>query len=330
MLRTIADRDQISSAQGRLRELVKEGAGRGKALELGFRGGKLPATVYWRPDLGVWAALEQLDNRYWNAFGLGDPKIRSNLPIVVEVNPPLRSIDRRTGGVFAADESRAVYLLHRGRVGGGRRGIGKAGFLRHCQRWGRTPETISDGDRNSQAITITSLDDPRAPAYIASFVQTVARFKEEVARGTTSPAGSGDGFTAEFSGQKVVPPRDRILARCRHGTIVNALAAELDRRGRMAENDQRRDLFVRDSNGRIRILFEVKPDFETTSIYGAVGQLVLHASVERPPIRVAVLPWETPKSMVANLAERDIRTLLYRWRDQSVLFPGLTNLLSQS
>lgn len=339
MIRLLTDHGQVSAAQGSLRRLLTERATSQGDLELGYQGGKELATVYALSDLELWVGFRKLHNRYWNAFGQGNPVTTSNRPIVVEINAPFQGVDRRIGGAFGVDESHAVYLLHRGQLRGGRKGVGKSPFLSYYRRWGAL-ESVRDEDRETQAIVVAALDDPRALAHIASFVQTVARFKHELKQDKQELTASAvpatklsDGFTAEFSGEKVIPPRNEIVARVEHGTIVNALAAELaarlEQRDYHVGNDQR-DLFLRDGRGQVQLLFEVKPNFDSSSLYAAVGQLVLHASVTHPPMRVAVLPSETPDSAVRKLARRSIRVLRYQWCGQTVLFPELTSLLSET
>jgi hypothetical protein len=66
--------------------------------------------------------------RFWNAFGT-ELKETGSQSIVVEVNPPLRRLDGRASGLFAKNSAGFTYLLHRGRVGGGAKGVGKNAFL---------------------------------------------------------------------------------------------------------------------------------------------------------------------------------------------------------
>ena len=48
-----------------------------------------------------------------------------SLQITVEVNPPLEGLDRKMGGAVTREASSVRhYLVHRGRIGGGQKGIG--------------------------------------------------------------------------------------------------------------------------------------------------------------------------------------------------------------
>ena len=61
-----------------------------------------------------------------------------------------------------------------------------------------------------------------------------------------------------------------------HGLVVDALEAAVKHAGQRGYNDGARDLFVLDERKRMSVLFEVKTDVTTTSIYTAVGQLLLN------------------------------------------------------
>jgi 5-methylcytosine-specific restriction protein A len=75
--------------------------------------------------LGIWLACDVIGkSRYWNAFGTRNPKQNKMVPIGCEINFPLFGIDRRVSGGVAEDETGRLSLVHRGRIGGGRKGIG--------------------------------------------------------------------------------------------------------------------------------------------------------------------------------------------------------------
>ncbi|MCJ7631014.1 hypothetical protein MUP77_01240 [Candidatus Bathyarchaeota archaeon] len=109
-------------------------------VRLGYQGGNVDCIINWSEDLGLWFHSRKLEgtfnferiaiSRYWNAFGLSEvvPRQDSMLPIVCEINPPLEGLDKRTQGVFARDDGR-IWLLYRGKIGGGRPGIGRRLFF---------------------------------------------------------------------------------------------------------------------------------------------------------------------------------------------------------
>jgi hypothetical protein len=162
----------IAAAQVQLVQALERRAARVDSVDLMTKGGRHPATVLWIPDVGLWLGRDKLDTRYWNAFGLEDPFGSSRTPIL-EINPPLRGLNRQMAGVFLRDESGRIHLAHRGFVGGGRKGVGGGKFL----EWYGGELSMIGGDR---MVVLGALDDPRLAEKIADYVRTVQRFKGEV------------------------------------------------------------------------------------------------------------------------------------------------------
>ena len=97
-----------------------------------------------------------------------------------------------------------------------------------------------------------------------------------------------------------------------HAIVVNTLSKELENSGRRVANDQARDLAILSPDGRVEILFEVKTDNSTSSIYSGVGQLLLHGADENPqPRRVLVLPAAVNEKLGRALRKINIHVLLY-------------------
>lgn len=84
-------------------------------------------------------------------------------------------------------------------------------------------------------------------------------------------------FTPEFEGpRKKYKLTSAIESQCDHGTVVNALHADLKALGFAAYKTSKIDLFLADDTANITHLLEVKTDQNTTSLYQAVGQVMLH------------------------------------------------------
>lgn len=93
---------------------------------VGWQGGNRYLAVRWSPKHHFWSHLNATvdSGRYWCCFGteLG-PESRSR-SITVELNPRKGGIQRRTAGLFLRDKGQ-VLVGHSGKIGGGRKGIGK-------------------------------------------------------------------------------------------------------------------------------------------------------------------------------------------------------------
>lgn len=175
-------RRHIVSAQSKLlRRIRKELPTRIPDVVVGFQGRRLdPQKVF--ANNRIWFAHESLENagvpRYWNALGSGSPALRRSNHITVEVNPAIHGVDRRVAGLFAIDDkTRHTVLLHRGRIGGGRKGIGKTSFM---EWYPGTREKFFDPSRDDSeesAILVADLESSEFLTQLESFVDAVHRFK---------------------------------------------------------------------------------------------------------------------------------------------------------
>lgn len=181
MLRVITDRHELYDAERMLREGFGGGASFIEKTQIGFQGGSVTAAVHWHPRLVVWGSLndyppnEKNPGRYWNAFGTQDPNRYTNLSITCEVNPPHEGINRRVAGVFARDDTTGqVVVLHRGRIGGGRKGISRQLFWR---RWSGEVENVWDGRALVRCAVVADLGAPGVADQVAKFVRQVSQIK---------------------------------------------------------------------------------------------------------------------------------------------------------
>ena len=182
MYRAIHNRRSIDGAQERLLRRIR--------LELrtviqdvlvGYQGGhvKIPKVL---TNNRIWFANQVLKDesvpRYWNAFGVSPLVLRYSNHITVEVNPAIRGVNKRVAGLFAVDEETDhTVLLHRGRIGGGKKGIGKKEFV----EWyaGTQVEFLdpSRHDGEESAFFVADLDSEDFLIELEEFVDAVRGFK---------------------------------------------------------------------------------------------------------------------------------------------------------
>jgi len=182
MLKVIENRKEIADVQELFIEKLNSMADKSGIIFLGYRGGSEKLEAFWSKKLDIWWVTSTSGNRFWNAFGLGEPKWESRYShhITCEINPPFQGINRSISGVFAKNYNN-LYLLHRGSIGGGRKDVGKKVFKDQFRgEW----QIVEDGDRISNIALIGSFGSSRFPEQIATFVKEVARIKSEAAKGT--------------------------------------------------------------------------------------------------------------------------------------------------
>jgi hypothetical protein len=175
----ISGREKLRESYLPLRAQLAEGA---VALDrfVGWQGGGGRFEIYWRPEHRYWVLPNdsQEESRYWICVGLEDPTEYDNLTITCEINPSKDGSNRQTGGRLIRDDKQQLYLAHTGKVGGGRKGIGKDAF----SKWyGGIQRRIRAADGALEDLIILGrIGDPALIASIGEFARKVADFKVEV------------------------------------------------------------------------------------------------------------------------------------------------------
>jgi len=333
-LSALTERKSIVSAVQSLREgLTAETTTFDR--NIGFHGGSVAGKVHWRREDGYWFYLKyvQSNNRYWCCYGCQDPNVDRNLGITVEMNILREGYSRRLGGALAADEAGSIYLVHSGKVGGGRAGIGKSKFLNYALGAEIHPVRWPDGIVTDM-ILVAGIGEERLPQQIANYVQTARDFKESIdpQKGGVATGGSKPTYFPEFEGiRKKYSIRTAIQGVCDHGTVVRFLKQDLDHRGNKAHNDQHRDLYLTDTKGHMTTLFEVKTDYGLSTIYEGIGQLLFNCARESGHHnRVLVLPKFTSREIKRCISKTGVNLLEYGWKGKTPVFYELEPLMTNA
>jgi len=328
MLRIVENESSVRRYQRQFARALKAATNETIPVKLGHPGASEKATVAWSERLGIWFFSRKIaGSRYWNAFGIGRPADGDVIAITCEINFPLCGIDRRTGGAFAEDHRGRICVVHRGRLGGGRRGIGKTLFN---DRYRGVWEVIDDGGEETPAAVIGVLQSPRFARQIAQFVRKIALLKEEaVARSTQAELTFDDlRLREDLLGASYSGHEPETGSNCDHGLIVRDLAEELKGSGLRAGNDGRRDLLAVDRRGRIRALFEVVTEASLPALQAGAARLLLNAP-DAPvnPLLALALPVAPDNALLEKLKRLNIEPLIYQWAGERAVFPGLGSLL---
>lgn len=92
------------------------------------------------------------------------------LPIVCEINPPIAGLNRRTQGAFDRVGTGELWLLHRGRIGGGKPGVGRTLFFDNYE--GKTESVGGD-----TFAVVGNVESAGLPNDVKDFVSGVAEIK---------------------------------------------------------------------------------------------------------------------------------------------------------
>jgi len=282
-------------------------------VKLGHPGATVKAKVLWSGRLGIWMVNEKMSgSRYGHAFGAEKPTGSSHIPITCEINFPIKGIDRRMGGALAEDRNGRVFVVHRGRIGGGKKGVGKALFDEHYRGvWA----IMEDGSAETTVALIGLLNSPRFVRQVSQFVHKVDRMKNIFSARTSQVEISFDElhFREEFVGASYTDPLTDPASMCDHGLIVKDLYDIISRLGFKAGNDPERDLLIANARQEITAVFEVTTEASINSIRSAAARLLL-ANTELPkqPRLILAVPEavdETLNRKLRNWASMSLHTI---------------------
>lgn len=165
-MRIVGQSEDIDIAQQLLESRLKDSADVVLEKTIGYKGGQVRGKVFWFSNDKFWVFFEKLEKgglnesgaqkgpkipKYWNAFGTEDPNENEMLSITCEINFPLSGIERRVAGAFAKDDANRLYVVYRGKIGGGRKGIGQTLFFENYQG---NMITVDDGGRETRVALV--------------------------------------------------------------------------------------------------------------------------------------------------------------------------------
>lgn len=173
MLTIISDAEEIRECQQLLEKKLDTLCDEKTESLLGYQGGSSKVLFQYSTIYDFWYRADRLDNRYLNGFGLGKPNVSRSSSLVVEINTPIEGINRRIAGAFCRDQNGETFLLHRGRIGGGKKGIGKKLFIDTIG----LDAQVTDGNKLTNIAFITSLSSERFAEELIRFIKKVNRIK---------------------------------------------------------------------------------------------------------------------------------------------------------
>lgn len=328
MIQVIQDKSIIRKLHQRFNKQLNPYLTQTISCWVGYPSGSYQDDVRYSKRLDFWLSHFEHKNRFWNGFGLGKPISGGMNSLNGEINFPYQGINRRVSGVFAKDDENNFLVLHRGRIGGGKPGVGKSVFVDNFRG---DFVTAIDGDRESKFCLVGELGSNLLPKQVANFINEIYRIKSLIKSGDTNKFAelSSFNFTEEQSGQSSYDRDTTTIINRTHGIVVNELANQLESRRFKVGNDKNRDLFIYDKK-QITNLFEIKTNTATQSIYSAVGQLIIYSIPIKNEVSLfIVLPDKLTKTVEKRLHSLGILPLYYHWANDTPIFPELDNILTR-
>jgi len=330
MLKVIENEPAIGKYQRRFVRALKPLTEETISVRLGHPGASEKAKIAWSESLGIWFFSRKVTGtRYWNAFGIGRPEGGAAIAITCEINFPLCGIDRRTGGAFAQDRAGQVFIVHRGKLGGGRKGIGKSLFEESYRGvW----EIMDDGGEETPVAVIGRLDSPRLARQVAQFIRKIARIKEKASVRSSQTELTLDELCVreDLIGESHCEPQRDTGAECDRGLIVRDLAAALKNCGLRTGNDDHRELLVMGREDRVLAIFQILTAMTPSHLRAGAMQLLLNGSgIPGNPLLLLALPGAPDNALREKLKRLGIEFLIYAWRGNSAVFPELDGFVSR-
>jgi hypothetical protein len=328
MLKVVENEPAIRNCQRRFVKALKPLMEETIPVRLGHPGASEKAKVGWSARLGIWFFSRKVTGtRYWNAFGVGRPEGGAAIAITCEINFPLCGIDRRTGGAFAQDRSGQVFVIHRGKLGGGRKGIGKSLFEESYRGvW----ELMDDGGETTPVAVIGQLDSPRLARQTAQFIRKIAWIKERATARSSQTELTLDELCVheELIGARHCESERETGAECDRGLIIRDLAEALKRHGFRTGNDDDRELLVVGRENRVRAIFHIATGGTLPGLHAGAMQLLLNGQgLPERPLLILALPVAPDNPLRDKLKGLGIDILIYTWRESGAVFPDLEGLL---
>ena len=304
----------------------------------GHKGNSITTEVCYSKELNIWwdMSLDGLvegksGKRYWNAFGIDEPIPNKLSNIVCEINYPEEGINKRVAANWVK-EGNDYLLVHSGKIGGGRIGIGKNGFI---QNYNGVFLEVDNSDLPNEITVIGNLNDPNLAFQIKSFVEEVARIKQLLVRRVPSSRKHTPleiiehSFNEEFVGTKeYLGKKEKISSTANHGLVVNSLKNLISIKDKLVANDKQRDLYLYTDKGLIRTVFEIKTSLTSQTIFTAVGQLFVNNIRLMPvPRLIYVIPEKPNINLAKTLKKLGIEVLVYYWKNNLPEFKDLEKVI---
>lgn len=300
MLIILTDKKDIHAAQSALEQTVRKEFRQRKISNIGYSGGMRSDAeifsdgIYWCMSENH-RSQETASPRRLNWFGKMLDK--RDQEITVELNTPYKGRNDRVAGFFARDEQTGiVYLLHSGKIGGGRKGVGRNAFL----AWfNEELHVAADIDGNERAgVIVMPVEGEMAVQSLTRFIDHVSMFKQQVRTGMMETRdfkkreAEYKDFYQESSGRRKGRRKSSFDYFSNHGLVVDALKEWRESKGLSASEKIRKNQLIDlgvFTNGKLSELYEVKTSVDRQCLYSAIGQLVVH-SADKECRRTLVVP----------------------------------------
>jgi hypothetical protein len=330
-LHVLKNPNEIKALYEKFEEIMKNG-GEEINTNLSFQGFSEKEIAFWRPDLNIWCCFdpEWGGNSYYGCI-FGNEKPTKNHPnMIVQINCNKNYSKKQTTGRFLKDNRGNYWVGHSGKFGGNFKGTEQQKFFDFCKKG--NPQPVKWFDGTPENIIVIGRVNEELPQKIANYITEVSNFKDWFRINSNTKEISLEDhelhdFIPEGTSQKKVIQQFKTYTVYRnHGKVVNELHENFRSQGFKGYKDVNIDLYV--LSNKCGILFEIKTDTTTTSIYTAIGQLLFYsARLGTAPRKIIVLPSPIDQEREKILSSLGIEVLLYIYKENKLQFLELEKLV---
>jgi len=326
----LESKSEIAIAQRTLESTLQRALPRKAVKDIGYPGGRVhSAHVHTDGRFWFWSrdfrGRKVANLRRLNWFGRFSET--AGLGITVEINTPYEGRNDQAAGFFARDtDTGIIYLIHSGRVGGGKKGVGKNAFY----VWSNEPvvAVVDSKGLPRRGILVMPIKGSAVAASASRYIDLVARFKSAVRAGETETIefrrkrSEFEDYYSEARGRRKGRRSSVIDYVSRHGEIVDALHAWRKSRGMPKNARLVKNVFIdlgMTFGKRLIEVFEVKPSANRQSIYTALGQLMVHGNTKNCRMTLVIPKGDTlPKGAREALVRLKVQVVCFRLDKNSV------------
>lgn len=322
--REVKDIKSIQQFDKKLRATLTKKGPLYEKRSIGYPGGYVtkPVNFLNKGPGAIWScSWIKKNGEIVNLFGRGDYGAKQTLLIDLQFNYSTDKVRKSLGGAFLEDtDTGEISLAHRGIITVINR-IPKESVFEAMASHAVEAES---GRKFVEFLLITDLESKTLLRDVGEFAIELrdsvraktensdidSKAKNNQKKGKKSGFDQLKDYFEEFTGQRKSYKPKRVYTKSNHGKVVEALKKELSSRGQVYKS-RAVDLVVEEENRAL--LFEVKTNSDTQSIYTAIGQLSIHAPPTREFIGKPVTPVIVmPDYPIARILEVIANELKYR------------------
>ena len=169
----LTDHKAVENAQQELVSRIRRYAVGPIAVTIGSRSGTKEKQLWYVELVDLWFSTGKASTRWANQFGAGRPAPGESISATAGFSTGFDG-SRTCAGAFLSDEAGATWLAHSGKVGGGKKGVGRTAFLRSLTG---SVQRVDGHDY----VVIGRIEADDFLEKLAAFVGAVKAFKVKVA-----------------------------------------------------------------------------------------------------------------------------------------------------